>query len=235
MAHMEAMLDPSRVELCGDVYRALARLFSSGAEAPPVVIVCVDGLGVPELEFFSIVSRMGPNLDVYVYGHKRSRSRIKRAIELGASGEVTEELLRALAESCSAPAQTGDQPDSVIRAAAPQIRTDPVPDVPGAGQPEVAPRPNKKAQGDDEENTSPVRVPWSRYADRPARTAPARRAPPSPEVLATQPARPEQTLSEPLLTDEELRALLGDDVAAIAPEEPPTPLPDEQQHGGASP
>ncbi len=58
----------------------------------------------------------------------------------------------------------------------------------------------------DHDSEEPVRVPWLQYADAPQRIAP-QRIPPAPDD-----ARPvRRPSSEPLLTPEELRALLEDD------------------------
>lgn len=95
---------------------------------------------------------------------------------------------------------------------------------------------------DDEESDRPARVPWLRYDDRPVRLPPRRVTSPAEEGLAkfgpsvngspvarpaAQPAvvppvmNPSRSLSdlrfEPLLTEEELRALLGDELEELDP------------------
>ncbi len=88
------------------------------------------------------------------------------------------------------------------------------------------PRPFEPQPIEPQPSEQVVRVPWLRYADRPARTGP-RKPPPLPTEDPTEsaPEGPPRELPEPLLTDEELRALIGeDDIAALAPE-PGDPFP----------
>ena len=68
-----------QVESCEDVYRALARIMRSLAARPAAVVVCLDGMGSGELDFFRLISRFDSSLPVYVYGGSRSESRATRA------------------------------------------------------------------------------------------------------------------------------------------------------------
>ncbi len=86
----------STVAVCGDVYHGLARLVRRQGEWAPVVLVCVDDLSPAEMEFFRITARSLPGTDVYVYGVERSAKRVAGAIERGATGEVTDDLLQEL-------------------------------------------------------------------------------------------------------------------------------------------
>ena len=256
------------VEVCGDVYRGLARLCTCGPTAcgelssPRAVVVCVDDLGPAELEFFSIVSRLCRCMPVYVYGSREGDSQAARAIELGATGPVTVEVLRSLA------------PPAVPPRGGPAVVYGPTEDaVPGAAvaeatlpellaeeraplEPPPAPHPAEveptTAEPDDvvvkhpeDEETEEVRprgrarVPWLRYADQPVRTAPPREAPPPAEPAVEEPVEGRPADQEPggrrprapLLTPAELQALLGDDIAAIAPPEPEGSDADERDTG----
>lgn len=91
----------------------------------------------------------------------------------------------------------------------------------------------------ESEPSRPIRVPWMKQNDRPRRIAPTQprttRPPLSDGKAAVPPAPPTSPFAapstagrnesldrendEPLLTEEELRALLGDDISAIAPAE----------------
>ena len=71
-------------------------------------------------------------------------------------------------------------------------------------------------------------MPWQPYGDRPTRAAP-QRTPPTPAPAPAQEPLPSADAdretspgrsSAPLLTEAELQALLGDDISAIAPDEP---------------
>ncbi len=90
---------------------------------------------------------------------------------------------------------------------------------------------------DDDEVRGPARVPWLGYSDGPARRSPGRTPPPSVEA-SPPPAKgleeEAREISEPLLTEDELQALLGgelDDIAAIAPEERREPEVDGHMDG----
>jgi len=124
-----------RMELCGDVYRGLARIMSGGrSNGRPVddvgarpltlecvkggqdtrtsvnlgerglqaVIVCLDGVWAEEMEFFTFVSRLRRELPVYVYVESGAETWITKAIELGATGVLAEEVIRALVKKSGA-------------------------------------------------------------------------------------------------------------------------------------
>ena len=72
------------------------------------------------------------------------------------------------------------------------------------------------------EELEPVRFPWLRYADKPVRCAPPSATSTSDEnnEPVADREQPQIRLQQPLLTEEELQALIGeDDIAAIAPQE----------------
>lgn len=234
------------VDSCGDVYRGLARLGRSESDAPHAVIVCVDGLGAAEMEFFSLISRVRRGVNVYVYayphGGERSSTRVARAIELGATGQATEDVIRRLAETVTQPTVRADledvpaddrsptqtfvettaaplpiakSPDAeALEESAPVVAHEPL----GAGPDQLD---ADEEPADNDALDGPVRVPWLRYNDGPDRAAPRRREPLAADPAITGPATSPSAPRRPLITDEELQALLGDDIAAIAPDDQP--------------
>lgn len=196
------------VEWCGDVYRGLALLLRLSSDPPQAVIVCLDGLGAAEFEFFSIVSKLRRDLKVYVYAAARSESRIARAVKLGAKGPVTREVLAELAGGPPVPMTV----ETTTRASE-RVTDKPVSRV-------FAPAPSDPPRIDEQDAPKSARVPWMRYGDRPARVAPPHREPP-PHAPNPNPHTPTPPRSyEPLLTEEELRALMSDDLAAIVGDDP---------------
>lgn len=201
---------PLDVEACGDVYRGLARLGGSPPGAFRAVLVSMHCVGELEMEFFAIASRVDPAVPVFVYGNDLSQRRLERAIERGAAGPATDELLTSLAHETAA-TETPSDPASPATPAPPSVNRS------------VAASPSDEGglhAVDDDELIAPARVPWRR-----PRTASTRVKPPGerPTDAPAQPSRtPSRSLDGPLLTEEELQALLGDDIAAIAPQPRPT-------------
>lgn len=114
---MEARLEAglSTVAVCGDVYHGLARLVRRRGEWSPVVFVCVDDISPAEMEFFRITARSLPATDVYVYGAERSSKRVAGAIERGATGEVTDDLLNKLSLVADPiPASASNTDDTIV-------------------------------------------------------------------------------------------------------------------------
>jgi hypothetical protein len=209
------------LEACGDVYRGLARILRPPSNPPRAVIVCLDGLTTPEFEFFSIVARRRKEVSVYVYGSGRAEARIAKAIELGAKGPATADLLAEL---------TGGPPAAAMG----QVPPPPCEESDATPRPPASPpTPPEPIRADEEDPRKPARVPWLRYGDRPARVAPNARQPsPKPSPSLDRPS-PRSVSFEPLLTEEELRALMSDDIAAIAPDESEArrPYGDESTRG----
>ena len=215
------------VEVCGDVYRGLARILRRGTEAPSAVLVCIDDLGSAEFEFFSLAAASRSSAKVYVYGDERWESRVARALDLGAAGRATEQVIRTLVPPpARAEPLPSPEPKKVVpteREALPEPFPAPA-NLAGTVEP-IAQEPKgplsrgEEAPRQGEARESAVRVPWLRYGSTPSRTPPSRQhvrpEPPAP----APPHRPPPADREPLLTEEELRALIGDDIAAIAPAE----------------
>ena len=281
---------PLHVDHCSDVYRGLARLGRSTSDsdvrAYDIAMICVDGFSSVELEFFSIVARRYPQISIYVYSPQSSRVRLDRAIELGAAGLASAELIQSIVDTqtTTAPmpqnvqnesAQTPQQliagetphehsqenlahenpdhpveelvmpeelvtpPDTVtqettlqeeeLQKITPQ-ETRPqdmqVVDVDEIETQEDAFDLEEEEPLDDpqDEPAGPARVPWIRYQNTPARTAPqpqpVRQPPVAHETMNDNPQPVmRRNIDEPLLSEEELEALLGDDISAIVPSE----------------
>ncbi len=216
----------------GDVYRALARIARAAPKEIAAVLVCVEVIGPEEWEFFALVTKHPNSPRLYVYGDERSRAKIDRALGLGAFAILTDATFVEVSTSLC-------HKSSESRPARPELKPplSPAPVYP-AVQPELTPTPvtdeASLVEGEvvdsvvdlgepspDAEKDEPVRVPWIRYGDRPARARPEPRDLPAaqPRSIDPRPLRPAPR--EPLLTEEELRALLGDDIAVIAPRRRP--------------
>lgn len=180
------------VDCCPDVYRGLARLCRAEGDDVRGVIVCVDGLGTAELAFFAIASRVRHGLDLLVYADDPSSTWIATALERGATGLTTERTIQAL--------DAGADPLPATEVEAIPAATEPIAD---------------ECEFDSDDDTT-ARVPWIRYDDQPLRGAPLEEEEPSEAPDAIKPAPTAASAYEPLLTDEELRALIGDDVAPMA-------------------
>lgn len=256
VAEVNALLESTslRTAECGDVYRGLARLCAAGKpglqerSALRAAIVCVDDLGPPELEFFSIVARIRRELPVYVYAGRQEDFRVAKAIRLGAKGWVTEEVVRSLARRIvPPPAEPRDADYKTGGAIAGSIQIQP-----DEAEAELDEPRSSRAESDveapleavepgqaeteasnaveDETPAGPARVPWLRYSDQPVRTAPESTAPPAKEAaneIGVGQESPGSPKRGPLLTEAELQALIGDDISAIAPPEPPRGEADE--------
>jgi hypothetical protein len=241
-----------QVSTCGDVYRGLSRLCLSGPDDLRAVIVCVDGLVAADFEFFAIASRMYRGVPVYVYGRQRSTSQIARAIEVGAAEQVTEDIIAGLAARVFRPTpqpaiqEPGPRPGTPAVSAPPPVPTEP-PEAPrrdsdiverstGIVREGPLEESDHQASGgvepDDAADATPVPVPWLRHHERPVRRGPGRREPTAAEQSASEAATPTRRLpTAPLLTDEELQALMGDDIAAIAPDVRTSASADDSDRG----
>lgn len=239
IAALEQVLSSSArpVQTVSDVYHALLYLIRGGVTAYPAAIVCVDEMEQAELEFFTLLSQQHHCPPVYVYGHERSLSKLGRAIELGATGEANHEVVQQLVRLDTTPEvrhvwkdrerpTVATEPESSgTREVATwesedvePILADDAIDVatsepaPSDGDAEIA------HAGEDDDTETPVRVPWRSYDDTGRRSPPRRSPPPhtSPHVGTADAnrSRPEPYEPGPLLSEEELRALIGDDDAA---------------------
>jgi len=234
-AQLEQTLDQARTspDIVHNVYQALVRLLRNDDRQPRAAVVCVDDLEPDELEFFTILARRRHVPAVYVYGHERSLSKLGRAVELGATGEADLELVTRLASPdpvLEPPRATGpfvstagerrevpapvDQSDAERDAVLPigkLLREQEQPSAPPPSTPAVL--------GDEEETASPPRVPWRQYGNGPSRKAPTRTPPARETPIDSGTDDADEDVHRPLLTDEELRALIGDDPTPLSPDD----------------
>lgn len=204
--------DPSlAVQSCEDVYRGLALLGRKEGPRCAAVVVSTVGLGRDEMEFFSIAPRVSSGVPVYVYGGARDEPTIARALQLGATGRLTEHVVNSLIEHAAHARRTQPLPNEERRSAAGDEEEQPAADTAQA------------PDDDSDESDGPaVRVPWSRFTESPIRTPPIE-APPAVPDPAARGFTVSAESREPLLTPEELRALLSDEDDST----PFSPTPDE--------
>ena len=207
---------------CPDVYRAMARLCSARNNRFCAVVVCVDRMESAEFEFFQLAATHYRDTPVYVFGSGQAQPKIESALRLGARQVLDAADLANVLKPAPAPEpfpQVEPEPDQAeeTRAAQPEpdqaeetraAQPEPPPVVGGTGEngkstqeegpTELEPKGRKKRD-------RTARVPWLRYDDLPQRAPPKRDEPAE--------GKPESTPDEPqgpLLTQEELDALLGD-------------------------
>jgi len=210
---MEAALRAAHCEVvgCPDVYRALARLGGSERGQFCAVIVCVDLMDTAQSEFFQLAVRRHRRVPVYVYGQAHAQSKLELAQHLGAKDTIRPETVdKALPYFAPTPAVRQEV------APAASARSEPAAEPTAEPAPEDLAAPGEvtdsgdRSAGEQEEPSRPVRVPWLRYDGGPTRLPPKRTpasAKPSP------PAERELEPEPPLLTPEELAALMGDSEA----------------------
>ncbi len=87
------------VEHVETVYSAMARLVRDGSAAARAVLVCVDSLDAPDLEFFALMGRHRPEIPVYIYGQSVDGHRRQRALALGARCAVSPADIETLLET----------------------------------------------------------------------------------------------------------------------------------------
>lgn len=195
------------VDSCFDVYRALARTCKSPDGTLRALIVSLDALGTSELEFFSVVARARPNLPVYIYGETATAARRAGALASGASGEATDDVIDRLAGQrpieLGTPRQDVQPPEVVAESRmTAEESDDPMSDA------------DESARHDDDDFGRAVQVPWLSRKDGPVRRQP--QGPVRTEDSKCVDDGEEKRaaigdLHEPLLTEEELQALIGDD------------------------
>ena len=215
---------------------------AGSGKALRAMVLCMDVLGAAELEFFTVVARARPQLPIYIYGETAVGARLARAVESAVVSAVTDKLFDQLTDvDSSAQAietrteeivtgtQVVDTPPPTIDTALEDrlnlVSAAPVaPDAPAeVKKPADSPKDlveERDALSDEDEPSrededKPVQVPWLNRPDRPVRGKPVDRTPsrkpPEPDVAKKENA-PLRGAHEPLLTNEELQALLGDDL-----------------------
>ena len=190
-ALMRAGLPVTRAD---NIYLALAQI-GRGTLQPAAVVVCVDALPAAELEFFTLVSRLGARPAAYACASADAAEPLDAAVCAGAgvihTPEQLEQVLRALR---GAPAATDvSLPPVATPAAAPPSPV--VEEVPLPPPIRLAPAVEAPAESTDfeaDEPPSPERptrtpVPWRRVSTGPARKPPRTRERPVSDAPAAQP------------------------------------------------
>ena len=196
---------------CADLYRALARMGRNQGGQLCAVVVCLDPTDAAQSEFLQLAARHHRHVPVYVYAEPYARSKIDLDLRLGAKDTIRPETAnRVLPYSAPAPTTAPCEPVSVesqvARPAARQPADEPTESMAPArsdGDREEGPDAEK------EEPAGPARVPWLRYDGGP------KRIPPQPTPARAKRLQPteDEARPEPLLTPEELQALIGTDDA----------------------
>jgi hypothetical protein len=210
--------------IAGDVYLALAR-WGKGAVDLAAVIVCVDLLQPSEFEFFKLAARDHGRIPVYVCARPEASAKLDRAVAGGGRGRIAAgdvaELRCELAGACE------DDRFPASPAIAAPLESLSIPEPNEARSPALteltrlnladeAGGPNGDDESDSGELTDePARVPWKTYANRPVRKPPVRAGavPPSPQPAA-------DPFDGPLLSPEELEALMREDFRTLPTEGP---------------
>ncbi|MEK6799479.1 MAG: hypothetical protein AABZ12_10970 [Planctomycetota bacterium] len=84
------------IDLVDNAYVGLARLLKPTGAGFRHAIVRVDRLLPAEFEFFRLAARNRPDVATYVYGGANSASLLNEAIQAGAEGTLTEDVLRRI-------------------------------------------------------------------------------------------------------------------------------------------
>ncbi|MFQ5462660.1 MAG: hypothetical protein ACE5E5_08545 [Phycisphaerae bacterium] len=235
-----SMLDalPLPHDDCENIYRALARLCRPDGATIETVVVALDALQPEEFEFFTLARRFRPDVRILVHAHDDARHLIRMATDRGAAGELTEDILptlRKCSESpdASQPAQPQDAPHTTTTTTEPTRNARPDADPGGpegvlTQEPDLDLDPPTVGKADstqdvpEQEYSAPVRVPWSRRQDAPQRIRPNADSSTHPAEEASEaepepPAADSEASSEPLLTQEELAALISDEPDTLPP------------------
>ena len=258
---------------CDDLYMGLAKAMGKMAGRFLAVVVCVEDCSPDDCEFFSILAKSRRDLPVYVYG-SRSPDRIVRALESGARGLASRDVVQALSsrlqwrtdfpvpdlEPAVTPSRSAspqrdfvgpvvesgrcvEKPEACTLDEGAASTLSPSEDVvEKEDEPHADPANDSDGEGHDdaaedervEEERSGARVPWLRYSGGPERKRPpsanenrprAHAESPAPRTHAsngsakTPPRAACERTYEPLLTEQELAALLGDDLDDTAMQE----------------
>lgn len=199
------------------------------------VVVCVDDLGHAEFEFFSLAAQMRSDCPVYVYSDGRSDFGLNRAMAAGATGIATEAIVRSLQEKSQSPnAQTPKQPsigpskqegaegDSGTEHPGPE-GTARVPWLHYTDNPRRQAPPRRTGETSKHQNVKTSKHPPTEQPRNPTGKSvqdEAGVAGPTGNCGAVTRGEGNWTgIHTPLLTPEELRALLSDDIATLAPHE----------------
>ena len=232
--NIDAALTASGIlaDTCADVYRATARICSAPEDSLRVLIVSLDGFSREEMEFFALMRRIQPSLMVFVHASSASNELVEDSIALGASGLVTQDSVAgAVSNVADAVAEiqhpADHEPPEEASAAHEFTRS--------AGKQPVTP-PDISFDEDDEDDNRmrlqpdrpveagnpvqaeyplqaqrPVQVPWLRRPNPPLRVAPTSADAPDSAAPPRRPPAAGAYAHEPLLSEDELRALMDEE------------------------
>jgi len=236
--HPASMLDALRLphDDCDNIYRALARLCRPEGAAVETVVVALDALQPAEFEFFTLARRFRPDVRILVHARDDARHLIALATDRGAAGELTEDILLTLRRHPESPdgpqpAQPRDESDASTTGPAADAGPGADPCEPEGALTEEAnldldpPADNEADSTPDvaeQQFSAPVRVPWSRHHGAPQRIRPNSDSRPhsdqdAPQAAPESPPADSDHASEPLLTQEELAALISDEPDPLPP------------------
>ena len=216
---LSATLSSAGVEqtIVPDVYLGLARIVRSPRVRFDAVVVSLDSLEADEMDFISHTQRRKDPIPVFVYGRPEDSARAAEAERRGARlVHDVSAIQSALALDVDRPATPDTTPAvaAPVRSveAAPALDEDPrdvgasaipEPVQPAVQEPAEPPRETVSREEPDAGGASErVPVPWAPSSKRPIRQGPAGQ-----EDADSQPT--DEPDDQPLITDEELNALLG--------------------------
>ena len=203
----------AEVETVDDPYRAMARLGPNAASPVDAVVVDVAALDASEMEFFDLAARYHWQIPVYVLrggSGTVSSGKIDGALIRGARAAVSADQFTALLAALPTQADEEIVPARIAAIPAPQSAIpNPLLDTPRESRTAIDQHETSRAT-----RKSTARVPWARYDDQPARK------PPSGARTASVAPRAAPKVEPPLLTQEELDALMDGRIAPPADPEP---------------
>ncbi|MBN1341882.1 MAG: hypothetical protein JXQ73_04340 [Phycisphaerae bacterium] len=238
----QAGFDVQRVDT---VYAALAGLARPVDGAIHAVLVCVDDLDATELEFFTLVGREWPNLPLYIYGQAMDGHRRQRAMALGAQSESSAARVATIL-AARATRQSAKEAGGQTREAEPIPLEDEPARAPFETTPEVVrarddgsyqhdstrkdipsaePDEQLEPEPGTEETHAGIPTPWKPSSDRPQRVPPhmrgqTRKMGAGAEAMQRGEETPRaEPLNEPLLSEQEVDALLSSLHASTQTEE----------------
>ena len=193
---------------CPDVYRAMARLGAARNNRFCAVVVCVDLMESAEFEFFQLAAKHYRDTPVYVVGSGYAQPRIESALRLGARQAVEAAELAEVLKPAAAPEpfpQAAPEPDETEEARTAQPEPPPVVVTDDDGESTQKEKPAEPEPKSRKKRGRTARVPWLPQDDLPQRVPPKRDEPAEgrPESAPDEPQKP-------LLSQEELDALMGD-------------------------
>ncbi len=240
-----------RVEMCTDVYRALARLSRASqfdqdtVSSYQAVVVCVDNLGQNVFEFFTIIAEHAHHTPVLVYSNADNHDLLAKAKTAGATGIFDDNFATVLADyhvvdpdSSLSPStesvhetQEPTPPQPFESAIAHDSPVSPIltlhqevseldasePDAPELDASDAVDEDASPVEAPEEQLAGPIQVPWQTRQEGPVRMPPSHS---SDDATVTSPEAAPPTQDDahaPLLTEDELKALLDEDVASWPP------------------